>query len=177
MFTSSMTLCLILLGIFSPVFSLPACVDRGNSTSKMALDAVCTLAPKLQELGNSTLWKSEYKSSSVASVSSSVKYLTKSTSSYAVSSSGSVNYQNGMEAINLNNAYTALHLPLACPAGAVACIELQLAKCGGDGMYSVTPCPSGTVCAALPLVGRRGTVVECTTPLSRTQQIAQALVS
>ncbi|MCJ1464885.1 hypothetical protein MMC07_003500 [Pseudocyphellaria aurata] len=48
---------------------------------------------------------------------------------------------------------------------AMACINKQLAKCGSNRKYTLTPCPQGQECRALPLNnGTVGVYLQCITP-------------
>ncbi|KAH0838625.1 hypothetical protein J3R83DRAFT_6948 [Lanmaoa asiatica] len=70
--------------------------------------------------------------------------------------------QNGIDAIDLNNQFMSLTPTSSCTSGN-ACIDGQFAQCV-NGYYVLSPCSSGLICAALPLVNSPGTSVTCTTP-------------
>jgi hypothetical protein len=68
--------------------------------------------------------------------------------------------KNGQDAIALNNEFKGLTGNSPCNSGDNACVNGQFAQCEGS-KFVLTPCPSGTVCAALPLVNTPGTSVSC----------------
>jgi hypothetical protein len=68
--------------------------------------------------------------------------------------------KNGQDAIALNNEFKDLTPNSPCNSGDNACVNGEFAQCDG-GKFVLTPCPSGTVCAALPLVNKAGTSVSC----------------
>lgn len=68
--------------------------------------------------------------------------------------------KNGQDAIALNDGFKSLTTDSPCTSGDDACVNGQFAQCDG-GKFVLTPCPSGTVCAALPLVNKAGTSVSC----------------
>jgi len=70
--------------------------------------------------------------------------------------------KNGQDAIALNNNFKGLTKNSSCNEGDQACVDGSFAICSG-GQFVLTPCPSGTVCAALPLVNKPGTSVTCDT--------------
>ncbi|KAF8513826.1 hypothetical protein BU17DRAFT_94993 [Hysterangium stoloniferum] len=65
--------------------------------------------------------------------------------------------KNGQDAIALNNKFNSLSASSACTDGALACINGQFAQCSG-GKFLLTSCAIGTICVALPLVNKPGTV-------------------
>ncbi|KAH7929354.1 hypothetical protein BV22DRAFT_1057101 [Leucogyrophana mollusca] len=69
--------------------------------------------------------------------------------------------QNGIDAINQNNGFKSLTASSSCTSGD-ACVNSQFAQCV-SGSYVLTPCGSGLICAALPLVNSAGTSITCTT--------------
>jgi len=71
--------------------------------------------------------------------------------------------KNGQDAIALNNRFKGLNANSPCKSGDNACVNGQFAQCDGD-KFVLTPCPSGTICAALPLVNKPGTSVTCDSP-------------
>jgi len=68
--------------------------------------------------------------------------------------------QNGKDAIALNNDFKSLNANSPCKSGDIACVDGKFAQCNG-GKFDLTPCPSGTTCAALPLVNKPGTSISC----------------
>lgn len=80
-------------------------------------------------------------------------------------------FTNGQDAINLNNQFKTLTAGSACTDGS-ACVGEFIAECVG-GTLVTQPCPPSTVCAALPLDDRPGTVVSCTTAAHLASRIAE----
>ncbi|KAL5495540.1 hypothetical protein ACEPAI_1003 [Sanghuangporus weigelae] len=70
--------------------------------------------------------------------------------------------QNGEDAINQNQQFASLTADSVCNTGDNACVNQEFAQCV-DGKFILTPCGSGLICAALPLVNSQGTTVTCTT--------------
>lgn len=70
-------------------------------------------------------------------------------------------FTNGQDAIALNNQFKTLTAGSACTHGSV-CVGELIAECVG-GKLVTQACPSNTICAALPLDDRPGTMVSCTT--------------
>lgn len=79
--------------------------------------------------------------------------------------------QNGMDAIALNKKFASLTTSSSCTSGEDACVGSAFAQCV-NGKFITTPCGSGEICAALPLVNSPGTSVTCTTPADRDARIA-----
>jgi len=79
--------------------------------------------------------------------------------------------QNGQDAIALNNKFKSLKAGSPCKAGENACIDKKFAQCVG-GKFVTQSCGAGTICAALPLVNRRGTSITCTTQSDVDRRIA-----
>jgi hypothetical protein len=79
--------------------------------------------------------------------------------------------QNGQDAIALNNKFKTLKAGSSCKAGENACIDQKFAQCVG-GKFVTQACGAGTICAALPLVNRRGTSITCTTQSDVDRRIA-----
>ena len=61
-----------------------------------------------------------------------------------------------------SNRTNDLKILLLQLAGEIGCVQQNFAQCVG-GKFVKTPCSSDTICAALPLVNKSGTVVTCTT--------------
>lgn len=80
-------------------------------------------------------------------------------------------FENGQDAIALNDKFQGLKDGDACNAGENACIDGKFAQCVG-GTFSSQPCAPGTICAALPLVNSRGTSITCTTQADMDRRIA-----
>ncbi|KAL5518696.1 hypothetical protein ACEPAH_379 [Sanghuangporus vaninii] len=79
--------------------------------------------------------------------------------------------QNGEDAINQNQQFASLTADSACNTGDNACVNQEFAQCV-DGKFILTPCGSGLICAALPLVNSQGTTVTCTTQSDLETRIA-----
>jgi hypothetical protein len=84
---------------------------------------------------------------------------------------GSFVQQNGEDAIALNEGFASLTPDSSCTTGTNACISNQFAQCVG-GKFVLTPCGTGTICVALPLVNSRGTSITCSTTADRDARIA-----
>jgi hypothetical protein len=69
---------------------------------------------------------------------------------------------DGRAAQQLNAKFATLTPESQCNPGEIACVQSAFAQCVG-GKFVSTPCAGGTICAALPLVNKSGTVVTCTT--------------
>ncbi|KAF8503103.1 hypothetical protein BU17DRAFT_101800 [Hysterangium stoloniferum] len=68
-----------------------------------------------------------------------------------------VTLKNGQDAITLNDKFTSLSANSSCIDGDLACITRKFAQCSG-GKFLLTSCAVGTICVALPLVNKPGTV-------------------
>jgi len=79
--------------------------------------------------------------------------------------------QNGQDAIALNNKFKSLTKNSACTSGQEACVGNGFAQCDNN-KFVVTPCGGGTICAALPLVNKKGTSIACTTQADLNARIA-----
>jgi hypothetical protein len=69
---------------------------------------------------------------------------------------------DGRAAQQQNAKFATLTADSQCQTGELACVQQSFAQCVG-GKFVTTPCSTGTICAALPLVNKSGTVVTCTT--------------
>jgi len=78
--------------------------------------------------------------------------------------------QNGEDATALNKKFAGLSSSSPCTAGENACVGSDFAQCV-NGKFVTTPCGSGEICAALPLVNKAGTSVTCTTAADRDARI------
>ncbi|KAJ7115906.1 hypothetical protein C8R44DRAFT_841816 [Mycena epipterygia] len=87
-----------------------------------------------------------------------------SSSTLPASTSTSSNFQlqNGLDAQKLNAQFQTLTANSSCTEGEEACVGTSFAQCV-SGSFVLTPCASGTVCAALPLVNKPGTSIACDT--------------
>lgn len=65
--------------------------------------------------------------------------------------------ENGKDAQALNLKFASLDAKATCNEGDQACVSGGFAQCVG-GKFVSTPCASPTVCLALPLVNKAGTV-------------------
>ncbi|KAL4257102.1 hypothetical protein AB1N83_011932 [Pleurotus pulmonarius] len=81
--------------------------------------------------------------------------------------------QNGIDAQKLNAQFAGLKKGDACNDGEQACVETSFAQCVG-GKWTLTPCASGTVCVALPLVNKPGTSIACDSESDATARILAA---
>jgi len=79
--------------------------------------------------------------------------------------------QNGKDAIALNNDFKSLNANSPCKSGDIACVDGKFAQCNG-GKFDLSPCPSGTTCAALPLVNKPGTSISCDSQVDIDARIA-----
>ncbi|KAG6906390.1 hypothetical protein DXG01_014156 [Tephrocybe rancida] len=70
---------------------------------------------------------------------------------------GGFQLQNGKDAEALNAQFASLSASSACTDGEQACVAGGFAQCVG-GKFVTTQCAGGTICAALPLVNKPGTV-------------------
>lgn len=77
-----------------------------------------------------------------------------------------------METPDLENAQSRS----PCKDGEQACVGTAVAQCVG-GKFSLTECPSGSICAAIPLLTGSGTSITCTTAAKRDALISAALAS
>ncbi|KAG9218173.1 hypothetical protein CCMSSC00406_0008112 [Pleurotus cornucopiae] len=107
----------------------------------------------------------------------------------ASASTGDFKKQNGMDAQKLNAQFAGLKKADACNGasflnytthgldirldGEQACVETSFAQCVG-GKWALTPCASGTVCVALPLVNKPGTSIACDSENDATARILAA---
>jgi len=69
---------------------------------------------------------------------------------------------DGRAAQQLNAKFATLTPESQCSVGELACVQSAFAQCV-EGKFVSTPCATGTICAALPLVNKSGTVITCTT--------------
>jgi hypothetical protein len=81
--------------------------------------------------------------------------------------------QNAADAEALQEKFSKLKPDDKCNDNDVACVDNKFAQCSG-GKFALTDCASGTVCAALPLVLKRGTTVACTTEADRDARLEEA---
>ncbi|KAF9493188.1 hypothetical protein BDN71DRAFT_1372079, partial [Pleurotus eryngii] len=88
-------------------------------------------------------------------------------------STGDFKKQNGIDAQKLNAQFAGLKKADACKDGEQACVETSFAQCVG-GKWALTPCASGTVCLALPLVNKPGTSIACDSESDATARILAA---
>jgi hypothetical protein len=79
--------------------------------------------------------------------------------------------ENGQDAIALNNQFQSLTASSPCQSGENACVGNSFAQCDGAN-FVLTPCPSSTICAALPLINSPGTSIACTTQADLDARIA-----
>ncbi|KAJ7066644.1 hypothetical protein C8F01DRAFT_1124096 [Mycena amicta] len=68
--------------------------------------------------------------------------------------------QNGLDAQKLNAKFANLSASTSCTEGQQACVGTSFAQCV-SGSFVLTPCATGLVCAALPLVNKPGTSITC----------------
>ncbi|KAF7356645.1 hypothetical protein MVEN_00999000 [Mycena venus] len=80
----------------------------------------------------------------------------------STSASSDFHLQNGLDAQKLNAQFKGLTASSSCTEGQQACVGTSFAQCV-SGSFVLTPCASGTVCAALPLVNKQGTSISCDT--------------
>ncbi|KAF7308574.1 hypothetical protein HMN09_00706600 [Mycena chlorophos] len=85
--------------------------------------------------------------------------------------SGSFQLQNGLDAQKLNAQFKSLTASSNCTDGEQACVSSSFAQCVG-GAFQLSPCSSGTICAALPLVNSAGTSITCDTAADAAARIA-----
>ncbi|KAJ6607517.1 hypothetical protein B0H10DRAFT_2166790 [Mycena sp. CBHHK59/15] len=81
--------------------------------------------------------------------------------------------QNGLAAQRLNAQFQTLTASSSCSEGEQACVGTSFAQCV-SGMFALTPCSAGTVCAALPLVNKPGTSIACDTSADVEARLAAA---
>jgi len=79
--------------------------------------------------------------------------------------------QNGLDAQKLNAQFKSFSASSSCTSGDQACIGGSFAQCA-NGKFTLTACPAGTVCAALPLVNKAGTSISCDTESDVVSRIA-----
>ncbi|KAM6492599.1 hypothetical protein JOM56_012323, partial [Amanita muscaria] len=84
--------------------------------------------------------------------------------------------QNGLDAQKLNAQFASLSTSDPCQAGSMACVNSSFAQCI-SGKWTLTPCPSGLQCYALPLVKSPGTSLACDTQKDASARIAASGVS
>ncbi|KAK7012250.1 hypothetical protein R3P38DRAFT_1586593 [Favolaschia claudopus] len=94
-----------------------------------------------------------------------------SPSESASSTSSDFHLQNGLDAQKLNAQFKELTTSSECTDGDQACVNGSFAQCAG-GTFILTPCSSGTICAALPLVNKPGTSIACDTASDVAARIA-----
>ncbi|KAJ7876797.1 hypothetical protein B0H13DRAFT_2054731 [Mycena leptocephala] len=87
------------------------------------------------------------------------------------SSASDFHLQNGLDAQKLNAQFQSLTASSLCAEGEQACVGTSFAQCV-SGSFVLTPCASGTVCAALPLVNKPGTSIACDTSSDVAARIA-----
>ncbi|KAJ7449667.1 hypothetical protein FB451DRAFT_1287614 [Mycena latifolia] len=87
------------------------------------------------------------------------------------STSSDFHLQNGLDAQKLNAQFQTLTASSPCTEGEQACVGTSFAQCV-SGTFTLTPCASGTVCAALPLVNKAGTSITCDTSADVAARIA-----
>ncbi|KAJ7155463.1 hypothetical protein C8R43DRAFT_1087538 [Mycena crocata] len=87
------------------------------------------------------------------------------------SSSSDFHLQNGLDAQKLNTQFQTLTASSPCSEGEQACVGTSFAQCV-SGSFALTPCASGTICAALPLVNKAGTSIACDTSSDIAARIA-----
>ncbi|TFK61301.1 hypothetical protein BDN72DRAFT_849815 [Pluteus cervinus] len=99
-------------------------------------------------------------------------------SSISTGTSASVNFkqQNALDAQKLNAKFATMQTSDSCQAGDMACIKSSFAQCVG-GKWESTPCSTGTICVALPLVNKPGTSLVCDTLGDAVQRFSDAGVS
>ncbi|PKY41574.1 hypothetical protein RhiirA4_353907 [Rhizophagus irregularis] len=81
--------------------------------------------------------------------------------------------QNAADAKALQKKFDALKPDDKCNDNDVACVDNKFAQCSG-GKFALSNCASGTICAALPLVLKKGTTVACTTEADRDARLKQS---
>ncbi|GBC12719.2 carbohydrate-binding module family 19 protein [Rhizophagus irregularis DAOM 181602=DAOM 197198] len=81
--------------------------------------------------------------------------------------------QNAADAKALQKKFDALKPDDKCNDNDVACVDNKFAQCSG-GKFALSDCASGTICAALPLVLKKGTTVACTTEADRDARLKQS---
>ncbi|KAJ7504442.1 hypothetical protein B0H11DRAFT_1982359 [Mycena galericulata] len=86
-------------------------------------------------------------------------------------SASNFHLQNGLDAQKLNAQFQTLTANSSCTEGEQACIGTSFAQCVA-GLFVITPCAAGTVCAALPLVNEAGTSITCDTSADAAARIA-----
>ncbi|KAJ6591633.1 hypothetical protein DFH09DRAFT_1417541 [Mycena vulgaris] len=93
------------------------------------------------------------------------------TAAIPASSTSDFHLQNGLDAQKLNAQFQTLKAGSPCTEGEQACVGTSFAQCV-SGTFVLTPCASGTVCAALPLVNKAGTSIACDTSSDVAARIA-----
>ncbi|KAJ7606102.1 hypothetical protein DFH06DRAFT_1348196 [Mycena polygramma] len=132
-----------------------------SSTVEASSVAVSTV-----EASSTVLASSIVEASSTLDASSTVAAPPAATTSAAgasPSSTSDFHLQNGLDAQKLNAQFQSLTANSSCTEGEQACVGTSFAQCV-SGSFALTPCASGTVCAALPLVNKAGTSIACDVP-------------
>jgi len=108
---------------------------------------------------------------SVAVAATSTAVAPPAATSASTSSTSDFHLQNGLDAQKLNAQFKGLTASSSCTEGEQACVGTSFAQCV-SGSFVLTPCASGTICAALPLVNKPGTSIACDTSSDVAARIA-----
>lgn len=84
------------------------------------------------------------------------------TNNVASTSFSETQHNNAIEAQKLNDKFSTLTADTPCSGGDQGCLNGEFAQCV-NGKFQPSPCSSGTICVALPLVNKAGTSITCDT--------------